>query len=166
MDYLLHILILMAIYTILAVSLDILAGQTGLLSIAHAAFYGLGAYTSALLVTSIGSSFLLGVLAGMIVATIVSFVVSLPSLRLQEDYFVIATFGFQMILFSIFNNWMNLTRGALGIPGIPQTHHPRLAHRFTLGVSPSLQYLRTHGVFCCLEMLKNNLYNLLEGLIL
>jgi branched-chain amino acid transport system permease protein len=56
----------------------------------------------------------------MVVACFVSFVVSLPSLRLHDDYFVIATFGFQMILFSIFNNWMDLTRGPLGIPGIPQ----------------------------------------------
>ena len=61
-----------------------------------------------------------GVLAGMIVAVLISFVVSLPSLRLHDDYFIIATFGFQMILFSIFNNWMELTHGPLGVPGIPQ----------------------------------------------
>ncbi|MGH6935672.1 MAG: branched-chain amino acid ABC transporter permease, partial [Methylocella sp.] len=88
-------------------------------SIAHAAFYGLGAYTSALLAVHFGAPFLAGVLAGMAVAALVSVVVSLPSLRLHDDYFVIATFGFQMILFSIFNNWMDLTRGPLGIPGIP-----------------------------------------------
>lgn len=120
MEYLLHILVLIGIYTILAVSLDLLAGHTGLLSIAHAAFYGLGAYTSALLAVHFGAPFLIGVLAGMAVAVLISFVVSLPSLRLHDDYFVIATFGFQMILFSIFNNWMDLTRGPLGIPGIPQ----------------------------------------------
>lgn len=56
----------------------------------------------------------------MAVAALVSLIVSLPSLRLRDDYFVIATFSFQMILFSIFNNWMDLTRGPLGIPGIPQ----------------------------------------------
>jgi branched-chain amino acid transport system permease protein len=120
MEYLLHILVLVGIYTILAVSLDLLAGHTGLLSIAHAAFYGLGAYTSALMAVYWGAPFLVGVLAGMAVAALVSIVVSLPSLRLHDDYFVIATFGFQMILFSIFNNWMDLTRGPLGIPGIPQ----------------------------------------------
>jgi branched-chain amino acid transport system permease protein len=125
MEYLLHILIVAAIFGLLAVSLDLLAGHTGLLSIAHAAFYGLGAYTSALVVSSqwavgSGQSFLTGVVAGMAVAALVSFIVSLPSLRLHDDYFVIATFGFQMILFSIFNNWMDLTRGPLGIPGIPQ----------------------------------------------
>lgn len=120
MEYVLHILVLIGIYTILAVSLDLLAGHTGLLSIAHAAFYGLGAYTSALLAVHTGAPFLVGILVGMAVAALVSLVVSLPSLRLHDDYFVIATFGFQMILFSVFNNWMDLTRGPLGIPGIPQ----------------------------------------------
>ncbi|MCI0401423.1 MAG: branched-chain amino acid ABC transporter permease [Gammaproteobacteria bacterium] len=119
MEYLLHILVLVGIYTTLSVSLDLLAGYTGLLSIAHAAFYGLGAYTSALLAVNLGAPFLVGVLAGMTVAALVSFVVSLPSLRLHDDYFVIATFGSQMILFSLFNNWIDLTRGPLGIPGIP-----------------------------------------------
>src|SRR5882724_4610733 len=120
MDYILHIAILVGIFSILAISLDLLVGYTGFLSISHAAFYGLGAYTSALIAVRFGGSFVTGVFAGMAVAALISFVVSLPSLRLQDDYFVIATFGFQMILFSVFNNWMEVTRGPLGIPGIPQ----------------------------------------------
>ena len=120
MDYILHVLVLAAIYTILAVSLDLLAGQAGFLSIAQAAFYGLGAYTSAIMTMQWGGGFLVGMLAGMVVAVLVSFVVSLPSLRLHDDYFVIATFGFQMILFSVFNNWTKVTHGTMGIPGIPQ----------------------------------------------
>lgn len=120
MDYLFHILVLIGIYSVLTVSLDILVGRMGLLSIAHAAFYGVGAYTSALLAVHWGWPFLLTVPAAMVLAAAVSLTVSLPSLRLHGDYFVIATFGFQMILFSVFNNWMDLTRGPLGIPGIPQ----------------------------------------------
>jgi branched-chain amino acid transport system permease protein len=120
MEYLLHILVLGAVYTVLTVSLDLLAGRTGLLSIAQAAFYGIGAYTSALLVTQVEAPFLVGLLAGVAVAVLISFIVSLPSLRLHDDYFVIATFGFQMILFSIFNNWIGLPRGPMGIPEIPQ----------------------------------------------
>lgn len=120
MEYLLHILILVAIYSVLAVSLDMLTGRTGLLSVAHAAFYGLGAYTSALLAVHFGLPFVMGTLVGMIVAVLISFGVSLPSLRLYGDYFAIATFGFQMILFSVFNNWMELTHGSMGVPGIPQ----------------------------------------------
>jgi branched-chain amino acid transport system permease protein len=120
MEYCLHILILINVFALLAISLDILSGHAGLLSLSQAAFYGLGAYTSALLAVEAGVPFLMGVLAGVGVAVLISFVVSLPSLRLYDDYFVLATFGFQMIVFSVFNNWMELTRGPLGIPGIPQ----------------------------------------------
>jgi branched-chain amino acid transport system permease protein len=141
MPYLLHILILIELYAILAISLDLLAGHTGLLSICHAAFYGLGAYTSALLSLHYGVPFLLGVLAGMVVAAGVSLLVSLPSLRLHDDYFVIATFGFQMILFSVFNNWMDLTRGPMGLPGIPQ---PVI---FGWSVDSHVEYLALGAVF-------------------
>lgn len=143
MDYFLHIAILAGIFTVLTVSLDILAGYTGLLSIAHAAFYGLGAYTSALFATRLGAPFLIGLLAGAAVAVLISFIVSLPSLRLHDDYFVIATFGFQMILFSIFNNWMEVTRGPLGIPGIPQ---PVI---FGWHVTSHLDFLILAGGFAC-----------------
>ncbi len=119
MDYLPHILILISIFAVLSVSLDLLAGHTGLLSIASAAFYGLGAYTSALLAVRLGAPFLVGLLAAMLLAAVVSLIISVPSLRLHDDYFVIATFGFQMIACAILNNWMALTRGPLGIPGIP-----------------------------------------------
>lgn len=119
MDYLFHIAILVSAYLMLATALDLLAGHTGILSLTQAGFYGLGAYTSALLTVHLKMPFLISVVAGMTVAVLVSFIISLPSLRLHDDYFVIATFGFQMILFSIFNNWIALTRGPLGIPGIP-----------------------------------------------
>jgi branched-chain amino acid transport system permease protein len=101
----------------------LLAGRAGLLSIGHAAFYGVGAYASALVGMRLGAPFLLGILAGIGVVVLISFVVSLPSVRLSDDYFVIATFGFQMILFSVLNNWSDLTRGPLGLPGIP---HPMI----------------------------------------
>jgi branched-chain amino acid transport system permease protein len=120
MEFLFHVLVLIGIYTVLAVALDLLASQTGLLSIAQAAFYGLGAYSSALFAVRLGAPSIIGVFAGAVLAVLVSLVVSLPSLRLRDDYFVIATFGFQMILFSVFNNWTGLTQGPLGLAGIPK----------------------------------------------
>jgi branched-chain amino acid transport system permease protein len=143
MDYFLHILILVAIYATLAISLDLLAGQTGLLSIAQAAFFGIGAYASALLATQAGMPFLICVFVGMIVAVIISFVVSLPSLDLHDDYFIIATLGFQIILFGIFNNWMEVTHGPLGIPGIPQ---PVI---FGWHVTSHLDFLILAAAFAC-----------------
>jgi branched-chain amino acid transport system permease protein len=120
MEYLLHIFILLSIFAMLASSLDLLAGHTGLLSICQSGFCGLGAYTSALVAIQLGMPFVISLFAGVAAASLFSLLVSLPSLRLHDDYFVIATFGFQMILFSVFNNWMELTGGPLGIPGIPQ----------------------------------------------
>jgi branched-chain amino acid transport system permease protein len=122
MDYAVHILVIVAIYTTLAISLDLLIGQLGLLSVAHAAFFGLGAYTSALITTKLLGSFLFGVIAGILLAASLAVLLSLPSLRLHDDYLVIATFGFQIIMFSIANNWIELTRGPAGIPAIPAPH--------------------------------------------
>ena len=119
MDYLLHILILIAIYSILVVSLDLIAGYTGLLSIAHAAFYGIGAYATALLSLHFQTNFLINMIFGAVGAAALGVIVAFPSLRIHDDYFVIATFGFQMIVYSVLNNWVDFTRGPLGIPGIP-----------------------------------------------
>lgn len=147
MEYILHIAILAGIFSILAISLDLLVGYGGFLSVSHAAFYGLGAYTSGLVAVRFGLSFPTGVLAGMVVAVLISFVVSLPSLRLHDDYFVIATFGFQMIIFTIFNNWMEVTRGPLGIPGIPQ---PVI---FGWRVTSHLDFLILAAAFACFAYL-------------
>jgi branched-chain amino acid transport system permease protein len=119
MDYFLHIVILIGLYTILAISLDLLAGHTGVFSLSQAAFWGIGAYSSALLTVFRGTSFLTGMLIGMILAAIISLLVSLPSIRLHDDYFVVATLGFQVITFDVFNNWMTVTKGPYGIAAIP-----------------------------------------------
>lgn len=120
MEYLLHLGTLICIYSIIAVSLDLLVGNLGIFSVAHASFFGLGAYVSAVLTTEHGISFVIGGIIGMALAAFVSLAVSIPSLRIHDDYFAIVTFGFSFILFSVFNNWMDITRGPLGIPGIPQ----------------------------------------------
>ncbi|NQT03471.1 MAG: branched-chain amino acid ABC transporter permease [Planctomycetes bacterium] len=120
MDYLLHILILINIYIILASSLNLIAGYTGLLSICQAAFYGVGAYTAALMSLKVGSPFVVNLLLAMVVTGVLGALVGIPSLRIRDDYFVIATFAFQVIAFSIMTNWMAFTGGPMGLPGIPQ----------------------------------------------
>lgn len=120
MDYLLHIIILINIYVIAGITLNLLAGYTGLISISHAAFYGIGAYTAALLSLNYHFNFIPAIAAAIIVSALIGFIIGFPSLRIKDDFFVIATFGFQVIVFSIMNNWMELTNGPLGLPGIPQ----------------------------------------------
>jgi branched-chain amino acid transport system permease protein len=112
-------MVLLAIYATLTLSVDLLVGHMGLVSVCHAALFGAGAYTSALLVIHMGCPFAIALVGAMILAAILSIPVSLAALRLRGDGFVIASFGFQTILWSIFNNWTDLTRGPLGIPGIP-----------------------------------------------
>lgn len=122
MEYILHLIILICLYTLLSQSLNLSAGFTGLISLAHAGFYGMGAYTTAILTTHFGFSFWLNIPLAMLISGAIAFVVSLIALRTVEDYFIICTLGIQVILFSIMNNWMGLTRGPLGIPGIPSIH--------------------------------------------
>jgi len=120
MEYLLHILILICIYVILSLSLNLLVGYTGILSIAHAAFYGVGAYVAALMALRLETPFLLNIILAVSAAGVFGAVVGIPSLRLKDDYFVIATFAFQIIMFSVLNNLVEFTGGPLGLPGIPQ----------------------------------------------
>lgn len=119
MSYLLRILTMVSIYSILALSLNLLVGYAGLLSLSHAAFYGIGAYVSTLLMMKVGLPFLPSLLIAIASASLLSFTISVPALRLKGDYFVLASLGFQIIVFSILYNWVDLTGGPYGLPGIP-----------------------------------------------
>jgi len=119
MEYVLHLFILICFYTMLSQSLNLSAGFAGLISLTHAGFYGIGAYTTAILSTYYGFSFWPSIPLAMLISGFIAFIVSLIALRTVDDYFIICTLGIQVILFSIMNNWMELTRGPLGIPGIP-----------------------------------------------
>ncbi len=120
MEYVLHILIIIGIYCILSVSLNLLVGYTGILSISHAAFYGIGAYVAAIMALNLHTPFLLNIICAIIIAGIFGLIVGVPSLRLKDDYFVISTFAFQIIIFSLLNNLIEFTGGPMGLPGIPQ----------------------------------------------
>ena len=120
MEYILHILILIGIYVILSVSLNLIVGYSGLLCIAHAAFYGVGAYVAALLALKLHSPFFANIVCAVILSGLLGAVVGIPSLRIRDDYFAIATFAFQVITFSVMNNWVAFTGGPMGLPGIPQ----------------------------------------------
>ncbi|MDR1895967.1 MAG: branched-chain amino acid ABC transporter permease [Prevotellaceae bacterium] len=119
MEYLLHLLILVSIYVMLSQSLNLSAGFGGMISLAHAGFYGVGAYTAAILAVSYHLPFLLVLPLAMLLSGLLALIVSAIALRTIDDYFIICTLGIQVIVFSLMNNWMSLTHGPLGIPGIP-----------------------------------------------
>lgn len=119
MSYITHLATLSCIYIILAVSLNLVVGFTGMLNLGHAAFFAIGAYASALL-TMAGVPFLIAFPLSFIIAAIFGILIGIPSLRLRGDYLAIATLGFGEIIRAILKNWISLTRGPLGIPGIPK----------------------------------------------
>lgn len=120
MDYLVHLATLIGIYGILGLSLNLLVGFTGLISVAHAAFYGLGAYATALLMVEQGVNFFLAWPAAILLAMLAGGLIGLVLSRFRNDYYVLASFGFNVIIFSLFLNFQSITRGPLGIPGIPR----------------------------------------------
>jgi branched-chain amino acid transport system permease protein len=122
MDYAIYIGTLIAIYATLSISLNLLVGYTGVISIAQAGVYGVGAYTTALLALNVTNDLFASIALSALVGATVSLVVALPALRLKNEYFLIATMGFQSIIFSLFMN-LEVTGGPNGLYGIP---HPTI----------------------------------------
>jgi len=120
MEYLLHILIISGIYIILTLSLNLILGYTGLPALGHIAFACVGAYTSSLLALNFGISPWIGLLIGACLASLLGLIIGFPSMRLKGDYLALATFGFGVIVYSVSKNWVDLTRGPMGLPGIPE----------------------------------------------
>lgn len=120
MDYIFHILVMIGIYAILAMSLNVVAGSAGLVSIAHASFFAVGAYVAALMAVTFNTPFLVNVACGVILATLIGTAVGVLVTRVLDDDLAIATFAFQVIAFNILNNWGSLTGGPMGLSGIPK----------------------------------------------
>lgn len=114
-----HLATLVAIYGILAVSLNLIMGITGLFDMGHAAFFGIGAYTTAILMVDYGLPWIPAMLGSLAMAGLVSWIIGIPTLKLRGDYFAVVTMAVGEITRSVFRNWMDVTRGPLGIPNIP-----------------------------------------------
>lgn len=153
--YYLHILIFIGIYIILAQSLNLINGYTGLLSIGHAAFYGIGAYSSALLTMKACLPFVPALFCSGIIAGMFGYLIGKPTLRLKGIFLALATLGFNIIFVLIVLNWVWLTRGPLGIASIPQ---PRL-FSYTLTDQSDYYYL----IFFLSLLVMFSLYRLLHS---
>jgi branched-chain amino acid transport system permease protein len=139
-SYSLRILNLCAIYTILGLSMNLINGFTGLFSLGHAGFMAVGAYTTGLLTMSIAMKaqnffmvplisplnkivlpFFIALLIGGLLSAAMGYLIGAPALKLKGDYLAIATLGFAEIIRVIFTNIQNITNGALGLKGIPDS---------------------------------------------
>ena len=136
--YLLHVLILCCLYAIPAVGLNLMLGYTGLVSLGHMAFAGVGAYPAAVLMVDARLGFWLALLAGVLAAGAAGAAIGAICLRFRTHFFMIVTLAFGLMLYSVMNNWDEVTRGAAGFPGIPR---PAPLGGFTFGPLPNFYYL-------------------------
>lgn len=118
--YILYVLTLSLCYAIPAIGINILFGYTGLISLGHMGFAGIGAYTTAVLMKDFSFPFIPSLLAGAAAAGLAGIIVGLPCLRLRSHFFIVVTLAVGMILFTLFNNLDAVTGGAEGMPGIPR----------------------------------------------
>jgi branched-chain amino acid transport system permease protein len=117
--YYFHIIIMTLIWIMIAISINIVTGIAGLLSIAHGGFFGIGAYTSAILVTQHGVSTYISFPVSMFITGACSLVIGYPVLKLKGHYFAIGTLIYGIIITLILEKWESLTKGPYGIIGIP-----------------------------------------------
>lgn len=155
-SYFLHIAVLALINTLLALGLNVIAGYAGQLSLAQAAFFGIGSYTSALLMLNFRVTFWLAAIAAILAAMLVALLFGLPTLRLKGPYFVIATLGFGEIVRLILLNWDKVTRGPSGLIGIPSPSPiPLGVARLTFDSKVSMYYLILVTVLVVLLLYRN-----------
>jgi branched-chain amino acid transport system permease protein len=124
-EYLYLVIIVIGIYVILASSFNFVIGYGGLLSIAHPAFFAIGAYVAGILARDLGWSGFVTIPIGALAALSCSIAVSLPALRVSGDYLIIASIGFQLGLIEVLKN-LKITGGAGGLSDIPAFLSPQI----------------------------------------
>ena len=119
-DYVIHLAILICIYSILSQSLNLTFGLGRLFNLAHIASCSIGAYTTAIISTEYSGSFWICIPVSILFSGLFALALGAISLRLATDYFAIGTLAFSSVITAILINWRDVTRGVLGIPGIPR----------------------------------------------
>ncbi|MFZ3056864.1 MAG: branched-chain amino acid ABC transporter permease [Smithella sp.] len=121
-NYLLNVLVFVGINTMLAVGLNLLMGYAGQISLGHAAFFGMGAYISGIITTRFPVDPFLIIILAAFCAGALAFVIGFPILKLKGHYLAMATLGFGIIMYIIFNETVDFTGGPSGLSGIPNLH--------------------------------------------
>jgi branched-chain amino acid transport system permease protein len=119
LDYIFNILVFILIYAVWVQSLNLIMGYVGVISMGHAIFSGIGAYTAALISVHLGYHFLVGTVSGFLLATVVGALLAIPSLRVRDEYLIVFTVGFQMVAYELMITARGITEGQGGIPNIP-----------------------------------------------
>jgi branched-chain amino acid transport system permease protein len=117
--YAVNLAVLISINAILAVTLNFILGYAGIFSLAHALFFGVGAYTATFVTMKFGTGFISATIAGMALSALISLALALPALRVRGEYFVAASLGLQMLAITVFTEWKSVTGGIGGLTNIP-----------------------------------------------
>jgi branched-chain amino acid transport system permease protein len=117
--YVVNLAVLISINAILAVTLNFILGYAGIFSLAHALFFGVGAYTATFVAMKFGAGFISATAAGMAISALISLALALPALRVRGEYFVAASLGLQMLAITVFTEWKSVTGGIGGLTNIP-----------------------------------------------
>lgn len=118
--YLVNIAVLIGIYSLMAIGLNLLIGYAGQISLGHAAFYGLGAYTASVLAIRFQMNTFLAMLAAMILVGVIAWLIGRPTLKLKGHYLAMATLGFGVVVQIILEELVDLTGGTQGLSNIPK----------------------------------------------
>ena len=136
-NYLIGVVLSGLVFTVAAAALNLVYGYAGLLSFAQLGFWGVGGYCSALTVMDLHRSFWEGLLVAAAVNGVLAFVIGLPTLRTKRHAFVIVTLTFALLSDLVARDWVSLTRGPLGIPGLPAP----ILFGYALSTTPRFYYL-------------------------
>ena len=139
--YVTHSLIIALIFMLPAHGLNLLVGYTGLLSLAQAAFFGIGAYVAGLLAVNYGTPFYVNLIAAGLVTGAIALPLGIPALRLRATSFVMCTLGFVIIGQAIAKNWITVTRGDMGLSAIPKPYFELGPLSFTVSGTTAFYYL-------------------------
>jgi branched-chain amino acid transport system permease protein len=141
MDYLVSLAVFATLYTVAALSFNLLIGHAGIFSVAHAAFIGIGAYATGILCTRAIGLFPVAMVLGAALSAVVGWIFARATLRVSGDYMVVASFALLVIFGQVFTNWTRVTGGGAGLPSVPR---PGFVDGEWLGVNLAF------GAFCVL----------------
>ena len=120
MDYLAHIINMVLIFTMLASSLNLILGYGGMATMCHAALFGIGGYASAILTMNLGCNFLVGTILAALLSGFIGVLLASPSLRIQDEYLILFTTAFQMVIWGLMVSEVWITNGETGLSAIPR----------------------------------------------
>ena len=150
-SFLLTLLTQALIYGILAMSLDIILGYTGLASLGHAAYFGIGAYSVGILATRYGAAFGITLPAGVLLAVLVAAIFGTVALRATGVYFLMITLALGMIVWGLAHRWVTMTQGDNGISAISR---PDLGLPWSLSLSLPFYYFALAGFLIAFWILR------------